>query len=117
MKKETAIYASFYCKELEEIEIILKGLLNKDSFKRIEQGTVLLYEDKTIEFSIEYYNNSFYFTGRYKDNLERAEQFIKVIATRFEQSKIFFSIDYQEEYTSGQTTSEEKNITYKETPA
>lgn len=113
IEKEIAIYASFYCNNLSEIEINLRKVLINDCFKRIEQGTVLIYEDGTNEFSVESYKNSFYLTGRMKNTLENGFPLIEKLANIFKEDGVKFSIDYQEENANGDLTSLEFNISNK----
>jgi hypothetical protein len=95
---ETAIYATIYTIELYTIEKSLMSILVNKNFKRIEQGTVLIYEDKQIEISIEPHLNSFYLSGRVKTNLLNSQLLINKIT------------DYQEENESGISTTPEFNI-------
>lgn len=107
---ETAIYATIYSDELNTIEGNLKRILIDRNFKRIEQGTVLIYEDELTEISIEPHLNSFYLSGRVKKNLSNSEVLINEIANVLKDAGINFSLDYQEEDENGEPTTPEFNI-------
>jgi hypothetical protein len=111
MGKEVALYATIYSKSLEKIEEIFKKIFCLQNFKKVEQGTVLLYEDDTISLSFEYHNESFYLSGRYMNDLNDGVPCIRQIASCLKENRISFSIDYQEE-DDGIPTSEEFNISY-----
>ena len=113
MNKEIAIYASLYTDNLDFIELSLKQILSTGSFSRIEQKTVLVYEDLVNEFSIEPSNNSYYLSGRIKEELKIGESIIIEITDKFKQMDLIFSLDYQEENDCGETTSVEYNISNK----
>lgn len=110
---ETAIYAAIYFNDLNYIEKVLKSILINGNFKSIEQGTVLLYEDKQTEISIEPHADSFYLSGRIKDNISNSQEIINEIASVLKDAGVQFSIDYQEENENGVTTSLEFNISNK----
>jgi hypothetical protein len=107
---ETAIYATIYINDLNPIEESLKSVLIDGNFKRIEQGTVLLYEDNQTELSIEKYTDSFYLSGRIKNNISSCKELINEIANVLKNAEIKFSLDYQEENEDGLTTTQEFNI-------
>lgn len=110
---ETAIYATIYFKDLNLIEEVFKSILFNGKFKKIEQETVLLYEDKKIELSIEPHHDSFYLSGRVKSNISNCQELINEIANALKYAEIKFSLDYQEENEDGLTTSPEFNISNK----
>jgi hypothetical protein len=107
---ETVIYSTIYLSDLNSIEETLKSILKDGYFKRIEQGTVLLYEDSNLELSIELDSSTFYMSGRIKNDLSVSELIIKGIANKFKDAGIQFSLDYQEENEEGGTTTPEFNI-------
>lgn len=108
--KEIVIYATLYSDNLDFIEINLKQNLYESKFKRIEQGTVLIYNDSVNEFTVEKHDDSFYMNGRMKKELLFGTPLILRIAKSFKESGIKFSIDYQEETSKGEPTSFEFNI-------
>lgn len=110
---ETAIYATIYFIDLKFIEDVLKGILLNGNFKRIEQETVLLFENQQIELSIEPHTNSFYLSGRVKSNISNSLKLINEITNGLKESGIQFSLDYQEENEDGITTTPEFNISNK----
>lgn len=107
---ETAIYSTIYFTDLNFIEEALKSFLIDGYFKRIEQGTVLIYEDSQLELSVEPYGNRFYMSGRIKNDLLGSEILINGITNKFKDSGIQFSLDYQEENEDGESTTPEFNI-------
>lgn len=107
---ETAIYAIIFIKDLNPIEEAIKSVLVDGNFKRIEQGTVLLYEDNQTELSIEEDTDSYYLSGRVKNNISNCQEIINKIANVLRNAEIKFSLDYQEENEDGLTTSPEFNI-------
>lgn len=112
---ETAIYATIYCDDLNEVERSLKRILFEGNFKRIEQDSVLLYEDNLASLSIEYYNNeSFYLSGRFNDNLQNSKPFIQLIANQLKVAGIHYSLDYQEENENCEPTTPEYTISNKD---
>ena len=110
---ETVIYSTIYCEDIKSIEEALKTILMENDYKRIEQGTVLLYEDGLNELSIEPHNNSYYLSGRIKNRLLISQPFIHEIASKLKNAGIQFSLDYQEENEEGETTTPEYNISNK----
>ena len=110
---ETLIYSTIYCEDLKPIEEALRTILIENYFKRIEQGTVLLYEDGLNELSIEPHNNSYYLSGRIKNRLLMSQALINEIANTLKNAGIQFSLDYQEENEEGETTTPEYNISNK----
>lgn len=108
--KEVAIYGLIHSDDLEKIENSLKNEFDNSKFSKIEQNSVLIFNDSIFNFSIEYNNNSFYLSGRNKNNLENSELIIEKIARRFKGDGILFSIDYQEENSDGTIISKEFNI-------
>lgn len=111
---ETAIYATIYCNDLNEVERSLKRILFERNFKRIEQDSVLLYEDNLASLSIEYNNESFYLSGSFNDNLQNSKPFIQLIANQLKVAGIHFSLDYQEENENCEPTTPEYNISNKD---
>ncbi|MFK7048826.1 hypothetical protein FLACOL_01506 [Flavobacterium columnare] len=107
---ETVIYSTIYCNDLKTIEEVLKGILTDGYFKRIEQGTVLLYQNSQIDLSIEPHANSFYMSGRLKNSLLNSQSHIVEIANALKNTGIQFSLDYQEENEEGERTTPEFNI-------
>lgn len=107
---ETVIYATIYFNDLDPIEEALKRVLVDGNFNRIEQGAVLLYEDEATELSIEKHTDSFYLSGRVKNNLSDCQKLISEIANSLKNAEIKFSLDYQEENEDGKTTTPEFNI-------
>lgn len=108
---ETTIYSTIYSDDLNSIEEGLKKVLKKGSFKRIEQGTVLLYDDDDkIELSVEPHKNSFYLSGRIKKDLTNCQTTIDHIGSVLKDAGIKFSLDYQEENEDGELTIHEFNI-------
>ena len=103
MNKEIAIYASLYSNNLDLIESSLQKILNPSLFNRIEQQTVLIYEDSVNEFSIEPNNDSYYLSGRIKESLQYGESLIIKITDKFKEIDLKFSLDYQEEDGNGET--------------
>jgi hypothetical protein len=112
MNKEIAIYATLYNNNLDLIEHCLNQILKEGEFNRIEQKTVLIYEDSIDEFSIEPDNDTFYLSGRIKESLLNGENLIINITDKFKEMEIEFSLDYQEE-ENGEITSPEYNISNK----
>lgn len=110
---ETATHATIYLNDLNFLEDTLKNILPKGNFKRIEQGTVLLYEDKQVELSIEPYTGSFYLSGRIKTSISNCQELINEIVNTFKRREIKFSLDYQEENENGIATTKEFNISNK----
>jgi hypothetical protein len=108
--KEVAIYALIHSDDLEKIEKSLKNEFDRSKFKKIEQNSVLIFNDLGFDFSVEYDNNLLYLSGRNKDNLENTELIIEKIVRRFKEDGILFSIDYQEENPNGTVISKEFNI-------
>lgn len=109
MNKEIAIYASLHNNNLDLIEYSLKQIFKTGEFTRIEQRTVLVYEDSINEFTVEPDYDSYYLSGRIKGSLQNGENLIIEIADKFKEMQIKFSLDYQEE-DNGKTTSQEYNI-------
>ena len=110
---ETAIYATIYLTNLNSLEEALKTILAVENFKRIEKGTVLLYEDAQTELSIEPHSDSLYLSGRVKNNLLSSQRLINGIANVLKDAGIHFSLDYQEENEIGIITTPEFNISNK----
>ncbi|WP_128330244.1 hypothetical protein [Apibacter sp. HY039] len=109
---ETAIYSTIYSNDINTIEEVLKRILLEGNFKKIEQGTILIYEDNKIELSIEPYSNSFYLSGRIKNNLLNSKLLINKIVNVLKDAEMQFSLDYQEENEAGVTTTPEYHISY-----
>jgi hypothetical protein len=108
--KEVAIYALIHSDDLEKIEKSLKNEFDSSKFEKIEQNSVLIFNNLALNFSVEHSNNSFYLSGRNKNDLANSELIIKKIARRFKEDGILFSIDYQEENSEGTLISKEFNI-------
>lgn len=110
---ETVIYAAIYCNDLNEIEVILKNIFIESNFNKIEKDSILLYEDNVASFSIECHNQSFYLSGRFKNNLPNSQCFIQLITNQLTEAGMYFSLDYQEENKNGEPTTPEYNISNK----
>jgi len=103
--KDVGIYASLYCEHLDDVQSVLASVVPTQGFRRIEQGTVLLYEDGTLELSVEWYHQSFYMSGRCKAEISEATRLLERMATAFEVRGIAVSIDYGEEDERGKMVS------------
>jgi len=91
--KEVAIYASLRCDKLDDIESILADVVDKEGFRRIEQRTVLLYQDPILELSVDRNNDSFYLSGRYKAGIQEATSLLGKMVTAFTKRGVVVSID------------------------
>ena len=109
--KEVVIHALIYADNLLQIENSLKQEFENSYFRKIEQNSVLIFENTLIRFSVEYDGKAFYLVGRNKNNLENSMSVIENLVKAFKESSLNFSIDYQEEeHLNGIPTSEEFNI-------
>jgi len=104
--REVAIYASLHCDNLDDIESSLAAVIDKGGFRRIEQRTVLLYQDPTLELSIDRHNESIYLSGRYKAGVQDATSLLRKMVAAFAKQGVVVSIDYQEEDEEGNATSQ-----------
>jgi hypothetical protein len=113
IKKEVFICASIYATDLNEVADVLAATFTAGIYKRIEQNTVLLYDEPDFELAVDDHDHCFFMTARYYDTLEAGAIVAIRIVDSFRKRKIAISLDYQEEDSSGQPTSTEINITYR----
>ena len=75
------------------------------SIERIEQGTVLLYDDGTLALSVEPHMKSFYMSGRYQVEISAATRLLEQMVAAFQGRGMAASIEYQEEDEKGAVVS------------
>jgi len=98
---DIGIYASLHCRELDDAESAMRAVLGDKGFRRIEQATVLLYEDGAFEASVERHGASFYLSARYQADIVEASSLLEKVAAAFAQRGIAVDIEYQEEDAQG----------------
>ena len=107
---EVYIYGSLHCDKFDDIESILSEVIDKRGFRRIEQRTVLLYQDKTLDLSVDRHNESFYLSGRHMAGIQMATSLVEKMATAFAERGVAVSFEYQEEDEAGNATSQSFTI-------
>ena len=116
---EISILGELRAVSLVDVQEIFSQLVDPKNIQNIENGNVLIYEEKPFNFSVELYNfgdisanetNSFYLTGRYYGDLKACVGIIEKLSKLLDHEGVIYKIDYQEEDTLGNPIGEEYRV-------